>query len=453
MGMRCFTIKRQHKMKGGQMLSYHVHPSSLKGNITVPASKSHTLRAILFAALAKGTSRIESFLQSPDTTAMIHAVRLLGAKVRVSEQHLEIEGFAGKPKPAKDVITCGNSGLTLRLVAAVAGLIPHYTVLTGDDSIRQNRVIQPLLEGLNQLGGFAVSALDNGYAPVIIKGPITLSKAFVDGEDSQPISGLLIAGSFASHPLELQVRNPGEKPFLALTLHWLRKLGISCHSSSDYTYFRTEGNAQVDGFTFNVPGDFSTAAFPLVAALITHSEITLHNIQMDDCQGDKAIIFLLQKMGAQFEIDEKRNTLTVKPGRKLQGIKADLNDTIDALPILAVLGCFAEGRTEFFNAAIARKKESDRISAITTELKKMGARIEEKADGLIIDPAPLHGAKLQAHQDHRLGMALTTAALAARTPSQILGVQCIDKTYLRFSEDYRAIGAQVVNFTVKTDGF
>ncbi len=424
------------------MLKFDVHPSSLQGSLTVPPSKSHTLRAIFFAALAKGTSSIEHFLHSPDTMAMIEAVRLFGAEVKIHENHLEIHGCAGKLNSPQDVIQCGNSGLVLRLIGALAGLSPHYTILTGDASIRQNRPVQPLLEGLNQLGAFAISSLGNGHAPIIVKGPLTGSNAVVDGEDSQPISGLLIAAAFAPYPIELHVKNPGEKPWVQLTLDWFEKLGIPCQSS-DYTYYRTEGNAQINGFTYRVPGDFSTAAFPIVAALITRSQLTLHNINMKDSQGDKAIIPLLQKMGARFIIDEKKQTLTIQSGTKLQGTVVDINDFIDALPILAVLGCFAEGQTEIINGEIARKKESDRIHLMAKELKKMGADIEERQDGLIINPTQLYGTELYAHSDHRLALALTTAALAAKTPSKILGVECIAKTYSRFCEDFRAIGANI----------
>src|ERR1700722_6328207 len=126
---------------GNTMLSFNVHPSFLAGNLIVPPSKSHTLRAIFFAALAKGTSHIEHFLHSPDTTAMIEAIRLFGAEVKVHEHDLEICGFAGKPKPPKDVIQCGNSAQVLRFIGALAGLLPHYTILTGDASIRQRRPI------------------------------------------------------------------------------------------------------------------------------------------------------------------------------------------------------------------------------------------------------------------------------------------------------------------------
>ena len=166
-------------------------------------------------------------------------------------------------------------------------------------------------------------------------------------------------------------------------------------------------------------------------------------MDMLDCQGDKAIIPLLEQMGAHFDINSQQKTLTVKPERRSKGIRIDINDFVDALPILAVIGCFAEGRTEIFNGAIARYKESDRVHAIATELKKMGARIEEKSDGLVIEGGPLNGSMLNTYHDHRMSMALSVAALGAKTPSQLTDIKCVDKTYPSFLEDFEALGAQV----------
>lgn len=422
------------------MRSFFASPSSLQGHLTVPSSKSHTLRAVFFAFLARGTSYIHDFLPSPDTTAMIQAVRQLGAEVEILENTLKIRGCAGNPTPSSDVIDCGNSGLVLRFIGAIAGLISQYTILTGDASIRQSRVAAPLLRGLEQLGAFAVSSRENGFAPLVIKGPITQAYADIDGKDSQPVSGLLMAAAFASHPIEVHVQNPGEKPWIDLTLYWFDKLGIS-YERRGYSYYRMAGNSQIQGFEYRVPGDFSTAAFPIVAAILTHSELTLHNMDMKDPQGDKAIIPLLQSMGAIIHADEEKGSITIKPGKKLEGKIIDLDDSIDAVPILAVLACFATSRTEIVNASMARNKESDRIHCIAMELQKMGALIEEKPDGLVIEPSILYGAKLYAHHDHRLALALTVAALAAAGPSEIVGAECMDKTYPSFFDDFKSLGA------------
>ncbi|MDE3045793.1 MAG: 3-phosphoshikimate 1-carboxyvinyltransferase [Verrucomicrobiota bacterium] len=393
--------------------------------MNVPPSKSHTLRAILFAALAKGVSRIEEALPSPDTQAMIGAVRQLGAEVTEEGSVLVIRG--GKWQVPEDVIQCGNSGIVLRFIGALAGLLPGYTVLTGDASIRERRPAKPLIDGLRQLGAFAESAKGNGFAPLIIRGPIKGGRAVIDGEDSQPVSGLLIAGAFAAAPVELEVRNPGEKPWVDLTLDWLRRLGIPFEREG-YEKYRLQGGACIEGFSYRVPGDFSSAAFPIAAALITDTEVTLTNLDREDAQGDKALLGVLQEMGARLIIDEK--SITVQKGSRLRGVRVDINGFIDALPILAVLGCFAEGKTEIVNGAIARKKESDRIAAMASELKKMGAQVEERPDGLVIHSSTLRSASLESYNDHRIAMSLAVAAL--RAPSKIAGVECIEKTYPNF---------------------
>lgn len=262
--------------------------------ITVPSSKSHTLRAILFASFGSGRSVIEHPLASPDTTAMIQAMRQFGARIEEKNDRLEIFGFSGKPTIADDVIQCGNSGQVLRFVGALAGNMPQYTILTGDHSIRHNRPILPMLDGLKSLGATAHSSRGDGFAPLLVKGPFTNNYAIIDGEDSQPVSGLLIAAAFAPHPITIEVRNPGEKPWVALTLDWFKRLGIA-YKAFGFTKYQMQGSSKIAPFHYVVPGDFSSAAFPIVASLITDSELVINNIDMTDIQGDKAIIPLLQK--------------------------------------------------------------------------------------------------------------------------------------------------------------
>ena len=416
-----------------------IHPGKLSGEIAIPPSKSHTIRSILFAMMAKGKSRIRQPLPSPDTVAMLDAARQFGAVIDMENGALLIDGVNGQLRAAEDVIQCGNSGQVLRFVGAIAALSDSYTVLTGDLSIRHNRPVMPLLNALTQLGALAVSTRQDGYAPIIVKGPLKGGKATLDGRDSQPVSGLLILGAF--QPLELHVTNPGEKPWIGLTLNWFDRLGI-VYENRQFAYYKTQGHSHLRAFEYTVPGDFSSAAFPLAAAVITQSEITLNNIDMGDIQGDKAVISALESMGAEFEFQEGK--IATKRGSPLKGTRLDINDWVDALPILAVVGCFASGETAIVNAAIARQKESDRISCIATELKKMGADLEERPDGLLIRPSELHGASnLQAHHDHRLAMALSVAALRARGESIIHGIECVDKSYPNFFQHLAQLGAKV----------
>lgn len=427
---------------------YKISPSIVSGQITLTASKSQTLRAICFAALATGTSTIEDFLPSTDTESMIQAIRILGAKVQIIQNVLLIEGFGGLPKTASDVIDCGNSGIVLRFIAAIASLIPSYTVLTGDDSIRYNRPMKPLIDALQSLGASAISTKGDSFAPVIIKGPFTQSRALVEGADSQPVSALLIAAAFAPHPIEITVDNAGEKPWVDLTLSWFDRLGIA-YERTGYSHYRLNGSTRLKAFVYKVPGDLSSAAFPIAAALIGQSALTLKNLDLADPQGDKAILSILEKMGAQFDYDKDLKELKVLPKCRLTGAKIDVDDCIDALPILSVIGCFAEGKTEIFNGASARNKESDRIVTIKSELIKMGAQIEEKEDGLVIYQSSLRGANLYSHLDHRILFSLSVAALGATGHTTISGIACGAKTIPSFLEDFQSIGANIERDSIR----
>ena len=188
-----------------KLSKFYVNSSHLMGEVIIPPSKSHTLRAILFGMMGKGKTIIHNYLPSPDTQAMMHAAKKLGATVAVFANRLEIDGLDGKIISTEDVIDSGNSGQVLRFIGCLAALSETYTVITGDRSIRHNRPVKPMLEALTRLGALAESTRQNGYAPIIIKGPLRPGKTHLSGEDSQPVSGLLIAASFLNGPSEINV--------------------------------------------------------------------------------------------------------------------------------------------------------------------------------------------------------------------------------------------------------
>ena len=415
-----------------------VLPSKLHGDITVPSSKSHTMRAILFASLATGVSRITKYLPSPDTQAMIAACRLFGANIMQFPDSLEITGVAGQPCFTDPYIHAGNSGQVLRFIGAIAGLAEQKIVIDGDGS---QRPIGPLIAGLRQFGCQANA--DNNYAPFTVQGKFSNNFARICGMDSQPVSGLLIARAFAKDTTRLEVTNPGEKPWVNLTLDWFERLGIEC-IQHDFTHFHLPGFAKVLGFNYQVPGDFSSAAFPLVAAILTRSNIMVHNLDMQDIQGDKKIVQILQAMGAEIEIDAVNKQLKVGVSNILQGLEIDVNDIIDAIPILAVLGCFAQGTTRLTGAEIARNKESNRLAVMCHELKKLGANIHELTDGLCIENSTLRTGAVNSHHDHRVAMSLAVAGLAIPCGVNITGSACIDKSFPEFVDKMRAIGANIV---------
>jgi 3-phosphoshikimate 1-carboxyvinyltransferase len=422
------------------MTNLHVKKSKLQGNIKIPPSKSHTLRSILFGTMGSGITRIENYLPSHDTLAMIQACQHFGASIQQFPHHLEINGIHGKISHSEDVIYAGNSGIILRFCSALGALSKHPIVVTGDHSIRHQRPMVPLLEGLKQLGASVSSMRGDGFAPVIIQGPLKYNHAMIQGEDSQPVSALLIAAAFAGNPIEIYVKNPGETPWVALTLNWFNRLGIQYENHS-YQRYKMKGSSFYHGFKYQVPGDLSSAAFPLVAAIITQSELTLSNVDMLDIQGDKEVVYLLKKMGAHLEIDEKEKKLFVKSGSVLRGAHMDVNDCIDALPILAVAACHAQGTTHLTNAAIAKHKECNRLQCIAKELRKMGADIEELDDGLVIHGRELHGGRVDSHGDHRLAMSLAIAGLGAYGETIVTDIDCVAKTFPTFATDFIQLNA------------
>lgn len=357
---------------------------------------------------------------------MIEACQKLGACIKRHESSLEITG--GINRDLKTVsIDAANSGIVLRFMAAVCALTGARATITGDESCQTRRPCRPLLEALEQMG--ASTSSNNGLAPFALQGPIYPAKVVMDGQDSQPVSAIMIAGAMLEGTTEICVLNAGEKPWLALTLDWLKRVGIEARETAKDCY-TIEGRGVIAPFYYRVPADLSSLAFPVALALITESELVIEDVDLGDIQGDKVVLAHLERMGAKFLFQDK--TISIKGPQKLQGCAIDCNDCIDALPILAVVGCFAEGTTHLYNAAIARKKESDRIAAMQQELTKMGARCIELPDGLTITRSRLHGAALDGHKDHRVAMSLAVAAFGASSPSQLAGSDCVQKTYKDF---------------------
>lgn len=424
------------------MNRFFIKKSSLNGTVAIPPSKSQTLRAILFASLADGTSIIRNPLASPDTSVMIETCRHLGAKIVCYSDHLVIEGTKGKIDCTEDVLQAGNSGIVLRFCTAIGALGSRPVVITGDYSIRHHRPMNDLMRGLSQLGVSIQSMRGDDFAPIILQGPQKAGRAILSGEDSQPVSALLISSAFVNGTTEIEVQNPGEKPWIDLTLDWLKRLGV-VFEAKNYSRYIIHGKCAYQGFEYNVPGDLSTAAFPVVAALITGSTLSLSNVDLSDSQGDKEFFNVLKRMGAIIEYDAENQMMTVHPSPILKGVKVDVNDFIDALPILSVISCFANSETIITNADIAKQKECNRPEKLVQELSKMGANIQETPEGIVIRPSALKCATLLSHHDHRMALSLTIAGLAVDGETSVEAVQCISKTFPSFLQDFQRIGANI----------
>ena len=411
--------------------------STLSGEILIPASKSHTIRAVSIAAMAQGVSVLRNPLLSADALSSIAGAREMGAEIETGKDWT-IRGVGGKPVTSCRLIDVGNSGTTLRIQTALCALADHPVKLDGDKSIR-TRPMTPLLSALEKLG-VKVLESSEGKCPFVIQGPIRGGKTIVNGISSQFLTALLIACPLAEGDTEIIVENLHEKPYVEITLDWLRKMNIQFEQKG-LDWFFIKGGQQYKAFERAVPADFSSATFSACAAAITGSEVLIRGLDFADHQGDKALFSYLEKMGVSLKRTQKG--IFVKGG-KLHGIDIDMNDTPDALPSLAVTGCFASGTTRLLNVAQARLKECDRITASVTELSKMGARIEELKDGMVIHHSKLKGTHVHGYDDHRMVMALVVAGLAAEGETIVDTAEAVKVTYPTFVEDMGRIGAKIV---------
>jgi len=388
-----------------------VRRSALKGELIAPPSKSYTHRAIAIAALAK-RSVISYPLLSGDTTATINAAKCLGAAVELEGEgqlgKIRIEGTEGSPRTPEDVLNAENSGTTLRFFTAISSLCAGATVLTGDASLRKRPNV-PLLQSLNDLGAEAFSTKGDGTAPLVVKGKLKGGETVIDAsKSSQFISALLITCPLAEKNSYILAKNLASVPYTGVTAEVLEKAGVKItfsrsNTARDYS-FQIEGGRGYDLRSFTVPGDFSSASYLLAAAALTDSELKVRNL-VPSAQGDARIVDLLKDMGAEISWNKEEGVVEVKGARDtcLKGITADMRENPDLVPTIAVLATVADGTTGITGAAHLRYKETDRLRFLTEELKKMGASIEEKEDGLRIKGTKkkeLKAATVYSHEDH-----------------------------------------------------
>jgi 3-phosphoshikimate 1-carboxyvinyltransferase len=425
------------------MTSLKVKPSKLAGEVVAPPSKSYTHRAFAVGLLAKGESRITDPLIGLDTKATIDAAEILGAKISQVREAWVVQGTGGNLKPKTDLIDAKNSGTTIRIMSAIAALSRKPIRLTGDESIRK-RPMGPLIEALVKLGAKGKCEGPNGRPPVVVGGGLTGGDVEITGAvSSQFISALLIACPYARDDVTLSVaEEPRSKPYIEVTLEVLESAGAKVKRNKSLTDFKIDGKQVFRPLELKIPGDFSSAAFVLGAAALTGSTVAVSNLNVRGAQGDKRIVELLREFGADVKV--RGEAVEVAGAGGLTGIEADCGDNPDLVPILSVLGSVADGRTRLTNIPHLRFKETDRLRALATELRKLGADVEELPDEIRLRGVKqLKGAKLQSYGDHRMAMALGVAGLIARGETVVDGAESIPVSYPGFVEDMRKLGAQL----------
>ncbi len=422
-------------------MNWKIEPSALHGEIRVPPSKSHTIRALLIAALADGESTIEHGLLEGDGASGLDAVQGLGATVAREGDNLRIAGAGSDGGLGRDELFLGNSGTSARLFAAAAALGPRKRRFDGDDSLR-NRPMKPLLTALGELGATFGFESSNRDIPFWIHGPLRGGSVCISGITSQFVSSLLLSCPLATGDTSIAVDGLHEAPYVRITTWWLDKQGIAYEASDDLAHFKIRGNQRYRPIRQRIPGDFSSATFAATGAAITRSSLRIENVDFTDPQGDREVFDILESMGVLVERDQ--TGCVVSGGDELQGTEIDLNSMPDALPALAVLGCVASGTTVLRNVKQARIKETDRIAVMAGELAKMGASIEELPDGLRIRQSALRGALVDGHNDHRVVMALALAGLIADGVTVVGGAEAAAVTYPGFARDFAAAGMNIL---------
>ncbi|MDR1096190.1 MAG: 3-phosphoshikimate 1-carboxyvinyltransferase [Spirochaetaceae bacterium] len=421
-------------------------PHRFSGTVQVPASKSHTIRALLLASVAEGISRLDYPLDSLDARSCMAACRVFGAKIEEVTEDGVLRGLVVTGNPpekwddAPKTIDAGNSGTTLFFCLAFAALGKAAVTFTGDAQIAA-RSAAPLLDALTALGAEVTSR--NGCTPVTVRGPLRGGRVTLPCPTSQYLSALLLALPLCPPGVTTEINIPllNELPYIKMTLAYLRKyLGndpINGADSggvagvtlpADWTVPATvtiRGGGRYRAFNTRVTGDFSSAAFPACAGAVSGGDVRLEGLDFDDEQGDKVFFDLLAKAG------KGRSQAPLAPLAPLGEV--DLNATPDLLPIAAVLACYGAGETRLVNVAHARIKETDRIAVMREELAKLGADIAELPDGLVIHGGKqLRGGYVDGRHDHRIVMALAVAALGADGPVTIAGAEAADVTYPAF---------------------
>ena len=416
-----------------------ITPKSLEGTIRIPSSKSMTHREIIAAALAFGESRVEGVSWSQDIEATVRILSLFGAEIqrqdKEGETTLIIQGGL-KPQGKPLTAHAGESGSTLRFLIPLGLVSGNDVTYTGEGRLAE-RPLSPYYQLFDEKG---ITWQGKNGLPLHVNGQLRPGTYALSGQvSSQFFTGLLFALPLLDGDSRLVSTTPLEsESYVKMTLDTLARHGITIHETGRGQY-EIPGNQTYKAGKFSVEGDFSQAAFWLAAGLLG-GPITLRGLSMDSLQGDKEIVSLLRRMGGH--IEETDEGLCARKSR-LHGIVMDAENVPDLVPVMAALAAVSEGKTEIIHAARVRLKECDRLHAMAVELSRLGARVEEKEDGLVIyGGTPLSGGVVSSWNDHRIAMALASISPAVQGRLAIEGADSVRKSYPRYWDDFVKTGGQ-----------
>ena len=415
-----------------------VGKSKISGQIVCPSNKSYTHRAIFLASLVGKNSVVENPLFSADTNATIEACRKFGAEIKIENSRIIVKNPIRVGTKMSQIDT-GNSGTTIRIASGIASLFSEEITLTGDSSL-QKRPMQPLLDALSSIGAHCSST--DGKPPIKIKGKIAGGEVKIPGNlSSQFISSLLISAPLTEKGISLSIEGDlVSKPYLDATIATMRKFGVSVQTLIPYKRYNISPQIYKES-TFTVPIDFSSLALLLSSAVLNGNDMIIEGDLGDLPQGDEVFIDILEQMGVDVTIDDE--TIKVRTPEKLKGGKFDLSNSPDLLPPLSILALNSSEPIEIFNVKHARLKETDRIAIISRELAKIGIKVQEKEDGMILESSEkLRGAELNSEEDHRLFMAFCIAGTYVGNCT-VTDPESVKVSYPNFIEEMNRLGSKI----------
>ncbi|MBN1651636.1 MAG: 3-phosphoshikimate 1-carboxyvinyltransferase [Bacteroidales bacterium] len=415
-------------------MNIKVFPSKVKGTIQAPASKSMLQRAIAASFLSDKSVQIDGFSPSADANAALELLKTLGVHVKIKENTLFIEpNFNPKSKH----LTCGESGLGIRLFSPILALYDQQFILQAEGTLQKRPM--HLIEKVLASNGAKCSS-SNGFAPLHICGPLNGGDIGIDAsEGSQLLSGLLMALPKLKNDSTIRVINLKSKPYIDMTISLLNAFGIKINNK-DYSRFEIAGNQKYNADKYVVEGDWSGAAFLLVAAAIQGS-VQLNNLRMDSLQGDKQIVEVLKQVGAKISQDE--NSIYVVK-RRLKAFVYDATETPDLFPPLAALAASCEGISRINGVHRLIHKESNRAEAIRSIFDQLGLNLRIEGDEMLIEGSACRGGQISSFDDHRMAMMGTVLALNAKNAVLITEAGSINKSYPDFYADMQRIGVELI---------
>ncbi len=411
-----------------------VNSSKISGSINPPASKSVMIRAAAASLLAAGTSHLLNPSFCADSLAALRIVDILGGDVQTDKESMTIRGTGGLATEGfrKNTIHCGESGLCMRMFAPIAGLTRYRFILEGSGSLRSRPM--EALESLSLMGGTCETS--GGYPPVTIRGPIRGDSVTLNGsKTSQFLTGLLMAAPLCKEETNIEVTDLKSKPYVVMTIDLLERFGIVIDHDEDLVSFRIKGNQRYEAQTYTIEGDWSGAAFLLVAGAIAGS-IQVKGLRADSFQADRAILDGLRRAGALVEI--AGDYILVRKG-ELMAFEFDATDCPDLVPPLVALAANCPGKSVIHGIERLKHKESNRSEALVSEFSRLSIKIELLNDRMEIYGNKPVGNLVDSHNDHRIAMACAVAALNGERPVVIENYQCVAKSYPDFFRDIHSV--------------